>query len=406
MRKIRELLRLKYELGRSHREIATSLGIANSTVSGYVRRAAAAGLSWPLPNGLDDAALEAALFPALPPSRVPRPEPDWEQVHRELQRHKGVTLRLLWLGVPHGSSERLPVQPVLRAIQGVAGAPRRSHAAGLPGGREGVRGLRGPEVPGRGPEHRGGTRRHGLRRRPRRLELHLRGRDLEPRAAGLDDLPRPDVRVLGRLARTRDPGQREGCGSQGQPLRAGPEPDVPGTGHPLRNHRAAGAAPGAAGQGEGRGGGPARRALDHGAAAQPDVLLARRAPPGDRAAAGRTERAAVPEDRRQPPQLVRGLGPASAQAAPGPALRVCGMAKGTRQHRLPHPGPARLLQCPPRPCPPRGRRSDHGPDRGDLPQAPPRRRACPYPQERRIRDGKPRTCRPPTAPISVGRRHG
>ena len=58
---------------------------------------AAAGLSWPLPEGLDDAALEAALFPALPPSRVPRPEPDWQYVHRELQRHKGVTLRLLWL---------------------------------------------------------------------------------------------------------------------------------------------------------------------------------------------------------------------------------------------------------------------------------------------------------------------
>ncbi len=96
MRKIRELLRLKYELGRSHREIAASLGIANSTVSGYVRRADAAGFSWPLPEGLDDAALEAELFPALPPSRVRRPEPDWGRVHRELQRHEGVTLQLLW----------------------------------------------------------------------------------------------------------------------------------------------------------------------------------------------------------------------------------------------------------------------------------------------------------------------
>ena len=92
MRKIRELLRLKYELGRSHREIAASLGIANSTVSDYVRRASAAGFSWPLPEGLDDAALETALFPAPPPSRVPRPEPDWKDVHRELQRHEGVTL--------------------------------------------------------------------------------------------------------------------------------------------------------------------------------------------------------------------------------------------------------------------------------------------------------------------------
>ena len=97
MRKIRELLRLKYERGRSHREIAASLGIANSTVSEYASRAAAAGFTWPLPEGLDDGALEAALFPAQPPSRVPRPEPDWAYIHRELQRHKGVTLRLLWL---------------------------------------------------------------------------------------------------------------------------------------------------------------------------------------------------------------------------------------------------------------------------------------------------------------------
>ena len=51
MRKIRELLRLKYELGRSHRDIATSLGIANSTVSDYVRRASAAGFSWPFAGG-------------------------------------------------------------------------------------------------------------------------------------------------------------------------------------------------------------------------------------------------------------------------------------------------------------------------------------------------------------------
>ena len=153
MRKIRELLRLKYELGRSHREIAASLGIANSTVSDYASRAAAAGLSWPLPEGLDAAALEAALFPGLPPSRDVRPEPDWQYVHRELQRHKGVTLRLLWLEVPDGASERLPVQPVLRPLQGVAGAPRRGPAAGLAGRREGVPGLRGAKVRGRGPEH-------------------------------------------------------------------------------------------------------------------------------------------------------------------------------------------------------------------------------------------------------------
>ena len=97
MRKIREVLRLKYELGRSNREIGTSLKVSHSTVGEYVRRTAEAGLSWPLPAEWDDARLEAALFPALPPSKVPRPEPEWAWVHRELSRHKGVTLQLLWL---------------------------------------------------------------------------------------------------------------------------------------------------------------------------------------------------------------------------------------------------------------------------------------------------------------------
>lgn len=56
------LLQLR-PLGRNHRQIAPSLGIANSTVSDDVRRASAAGFSWPLPEGLDGVALEAALFP-------------------------------------------------------------------------------------------------------------------------------------------------------------------------------------------------------------------------------------------------------------------------------------------------------------------------------------------------------
>ena len=48
MREIRELLRLKYEPGRGHREIALSPGVANSTVGDCADRAGAVGLSWPL----------------------------------------------------------------------------------------------------------------------------------------------------------------------------------------------------------------------------------------------------------------------------------------------------------------------------------------------------------------------
>jgi transposase len=96
MRKIEEVLRLKWQEQRSAREIARSVGIGRTTVAQYLARAAAEGLSWPLPDGLDAAALERRLFgdaeQKLPGQRV---APDWQAVHREL-RGKGVTLALLW----------------------------------------------------------------------------------------------------------------------------------------------------------------------------------------------------------------------------------------------------------------------------------------------------------------------
>src|SRR5213083_3351930 len=62
MRKIKEVLRLKFELQLKNREIARSCSIPHSTVANYLRRAGAAGLSWPLPPELDDAALEQRLL--------------------------------------------------------------------------------------------------------------------------------------------------------------------------------------------------------------------------------------------------------------------------------------------------------------------------------------------------------
>jgi transposase len=96
MRKIREVLRLRWEQGLSHRQIVASCRLGQGTVGEYLRRAAATGLTWPLPEGLTDAELERRLFP--PPELVPaaeRPLPEWATVHREL-RKKGVTLLLLW----------------------------------------------------------------------------------------------------------------------------------------------------------------------------------------------------------------------------------------------------------------------------------------------------------------------
>lgn len=55
MRKINEVLRLRFELKRSHRQIAHSIGAASSTVADYLRRFAEAGLSWPLSAALSEA---------------------------------------------------------------------------------------------------------------------------------------------------------------------------------------------------------------------------------------------------------------------------------------------------------------------------------------------------------------
>lgn len=96
MRKIKEVLRLKWACGLPNRAVARSCRISPATVSEYVNRAKAAGLSWPLPDGLDNAALYAKLFPAPErPAGRAIPLPDWGTVHAELRR-KGVTLQLLW----------------------------------------------------------------------------------------------------------------------------------------------------------------------------------------------------------------------------------------------------------------------------------------------------------------------
>ena len=96
MRKIKEVLRLCWGQGLSKRQAAGSCGISRPAVDGYLRRAEAAGLSWPLPVELDDGALERLLFPSSPvlPDTA-RGVPDWSEVHRELKR-PGVTLQLLW----------------------------------------------------------------------------------------------------------------------------------------------------------------------------------------------------------------------------------------------------------------------------------------------------------------------
>jgi transposase len=96
MRKVKEILRLKFEVGHGQRQIARSCAIGKTTVAECLARFERSGLSWAQAAQLDEATLEHKLYP--PPVAVPAQEravPDWPYIHQELRR-KGVTLTLLW----------------------------------------------------------------------------------------------------------------------------------------------------------------------------------------------------------------------------------------------------------------------------------------------------------------------
>ena len=93
MHKTREILRQKWELGRSHREVSRSLGLSVGLVSATLARAMAAGVSsFELCSALSDTELETRLYGPGRTTVRPRPDPVW--IHTERQR-KGVTLALL-----------------------------------------------------------------------------------------------------------------------------------------------------------------------------------------------------------------------------------------------------------------------------------------------------------------------
>jgi transposase len=96
MRKVEDVLRLKWEAGLSPRRIGKAVGIGRTTVSEYLARAKEAGITWPLPEGMDAAELERRLF-KMPghAGSYAHAQPDFAKVQEELRR-KGVTLFLLW----------------------------------------------------------------------------------------------------------------------------------------------------------------------------------------------------------------------------------------------------------------------------------------------------------------------
>jgi transposase len=96
MRHVREILRQKWVLGRTHREVAQSVGLSAGAVGKVVGRAEAARMTWATVEALDEQVLEGQLYGPRLPQTAQRPMPDWKQVHAERLR-PSVTLELLHL---------------------------------------------------------------------------------------------------------------------------------------------------------------------------------------------------------------------------------------------------------------------------------------------------------------------
>jgi transposase len=106
MRKFKEVLRL-HSLGLKQRQIARSCSIAQSTVHQYLKAAAEAGVSWPLPPEWNEQQWEEALFRRPRPSWQARQaaQPDFPAIRRQLQTHRNLTLQLLWEEYREGNPE-------------------------------------------------------------------------------------------------------------------------------------------------------------------------------------------------------------------------------------------------------------------------------------------------------------
>ena len=134
LRKIKDVLRLKFELQLKNREIARSCSIPHSTVANYLSRAGAAGLAWPLPPDREDAALEQRLFgDRIQGVSREIPQPDFAWVHAELRGHRHVTLQLLWQEYKQTHPDGYQYSQFCDRYHPLGG-PARSHpAAGTPG---------------------------------------------------------------------------------------------------------------------------------------------------------------------------------------------------------------------------------------------------------------------------------
>ena len=339
MRQLRHLLRLHHD-GVSAREIGRRLGVARSTIQDNLKRAAAAGLAWPLADDVTDEALETRLFgrAGVTQGQRRRAEPDWSALARELKR-PGVTMSILWEEYREVHPEGYGYSRFCDLLRGferrLTPVMRQHHVAGekafvdYSGKRIGIADPTTGEI------------------REAEIFVGVLGASNLTYAeatwtqtlAGLDRRPRAHVPLLRRRAEAAGSRQSEERGQQGLVLRPRDQPHLRRDGGALRGRNPAGAAAAAEGQGESRGRSQICPDLHSGAAAPSDVLLARRMQRGDRARHATHERASHAQPRPEPSRVVRDNRARRPHRLARRRLGVRGMAARAGQSRLSHRGP-------------------------------------------------------------------
>ena len=188
MRTIREILRQKWQLGRSNRAVARSVGLSVGAIGGTLHRARAAGLAtWDAVMALPDDALAARLYARGDGAARARPQPDCASIHTE-RRQPGVTLQLLHLEYLERHPDGYQYTPYCEVYRQWL---RRPHdAPGPPRRREEFRRLRGEAAE----SDRSGDGRAHPRRAPRRSHRHPGNHRHEPfsrRRSGTTTSPTP-----------------------------------------------------------------------------------------------------------------------------------------------------------------------------------------------------------------------
>lgn len=105
MRKIREILRLRFEVGLSLRQISRCADVSTGTIQKMLKRLEAFGVSWPLPEEMTEPRLASLLYPESDSRPGALEDPDWATIHMELRKN-GVTRHLLW----EEYCQRMPVR--------------------------------------------------------------------------------------------------------------------------------------------------------------------------------------------------------------------------------------------------------------------------------------------------------